>query len=104
VREHLVTLGRALEWHGPLALDYLFDEATRQPAYIEANPRLVEPMNATLSRVNLADLTVRVALGEMEASNETRHGHPGRRSHSLLAILLGIARSWRIAAEVAAHH
>jgi len=91
VREHLVILGRELAWHGPLALDYIFDEATGHPTYIEANPRLVEPMNATLSGVNLADLTVRVAIGEMGASDETRSGHPGKRSHSLLAILLGIA-------------
>ena len=91
VREHLVALGQALEWHGPLALDYLFDEATGRPTYIEANPRLVEPMNATLSGVNLADLTVRVALGEVGASDDTRCGQSGIRSHSLLAILLGVA-------------
>ncbi|HEX6555488.1 MAG TPA: hypothetical protein VF026_22195 [Ktedonobacteraceae bacterium] len=91
VREHLVVLGRTLAWHGPLALDYLFDEASGRPSYIEANPRLVEPMNATLSGVNLADLTVRVALGEMEAPGYTLLGRPGIRSHSLLAILLGTA-------------
>jgi hypothetical protein len=91
VREHLVLLGRALQWHGPLALDYLFEEATGHPTYIEANPRLVEPTNATLSGVNLADLTVRVALGEMGASGDAQCGLPGRHSHSLLAILLGIA-------------
>ena len=91
VQGHLVILGRALEWHGPLALDYLFDEASGHPCYIEANPRLVEPMNATLSGVNLADLTVRVALGEMGASGDTQCGRPGSRSHSLMAILLGIA-------------
>jgi predicted ATP-grasp superfamily ATP-dependent carboligase len=91
VRDHLVTLGHALDWHGPLALDYLFDAETGRPTYIEANPRLVEPMNATLSGVNLADLTVRVALGEMGASDHTLRGHVGIRSHSLLAILVGIA-------------
>jgi len=91
VREHLVTLGRALAWHGPLALDYLFDEASGRPTYIECNPRLVEPMNATLSGVNLADLTVRVALGEMGVPGEIRQGRPGIRSHSLMAILLGVA-------------
>jgi len=91
VREHLIALGQALGWHGPLALDYLFDEATGRPTYIEANPRLVEPMNATLSGVNLADLTVRVALGEVEGSGSPRRGHPGIRSHSLMAILLGVA-------------
>ena len=91
VLPHLVSLGRSLGWHGPLALDYLFDEATGRPTYIEANPRLVEPMNATLSGENLADLTVRVALGEIGASGDTRRGRPGIRSHSLMAILLGIA-------------
>jgi len=91
VREHLVTLGQALGWHGPLALDYLFDEASARPCYIECNPRLVEPMNATLSGVNLADLTVRVALGEVEASGDTRCGYSGIRSHSLMANLLGVA-------------
>jgi predicted ATP-grasp superfamily ATP-dependent carboligase len=91
VREHLVTLGRALEWHGPLALEYIFDEEIGRLAYIEANPRLGEPMNATLSGVNLADLTVRVALGEMGAFGDIKRGRPGRRSHSLLAVLLGIA-------------
>ncbi|MGO8949344.1 MAG: hypothetical protein ACLQUY_17185 [Ktedonobacterales bacterium] len=91
VREHLVTLGHALRWHGPLALDYLFDESTGNPTYIECNPRLVEPMNAALSGVNLADLTVRVALGEEGTSSAPQRGVPGRRSHSLLALLLGIA-------------
>jgi predicted ATP-grasp superfamily ATP-dependent carboligase len=91
VRAHLVTLGQALGWHGPLALDYCFDEAAGRPTYIEANPRLVEPMNATLSSVNLADLTVQVALGEAVASSNTQLGRPGIRSHSLLAILVGIA-------------
>ena len=91
VRDHLAALGQVLVWHGPLALDYLYDEATGGPSYIEANPRLVEPMNAALSGVNLADLTVRVALGKIGSSGETRRGRPGIRSHSLLAILLGIA-------------
>ncbi len=91
VREHLASLGKALGWHGPLALDYLFDEASRCPSYIECNPRLVEPMNATLSGVNLPDLTVRVALGELGAEGDPRCGEVGIRSHSLLPILLGEA-------------
>jgi predicted ATP-grasp superfamily ATP-dependent carboligase len=73
VRENLVTIGQALEWHGPLAFDYIFDDAIGHPSYIECNPRLVEPMNATLSGVNLADLTVRVALGEVEDTSLTHN-------------------------------
>jgi predicted ATP-grasp superfamily ATP-dependent carboligase len=91
VREHLVTLGRTLEWHGPLTVEYLFDEVAGRPTYIEVNPRLGEPMNAVLSGVNLADLTVRVALGETEASDDSQCERPGLHSHSLLAIILGIA-------------
>jgi hypothetical protein len=91
VRDHLATLGQVLRWHGPLALDYLFNEATGCPTYIECNPRLVEPMNATLSGVNLADLTVRLALSEEGIESLPFRGHFGIRSHSLLAILLGIA-------------
>jgi predicted ATP-grasp superfamily ATP-dependent carboligase len=89
VRDHLITLGRALEWHGPLALDYLFDPSSGHPTYIEANPRLVEPMNAALSGVNLADLTVRVALGGALAPAQIGPARSGLRTHSLLAILLG---------------
>jgi hypothetical protein len=91
VREHLVALGKAINWHGPLALDYIFDDVSGHPSYIECNARLVEPMNAALSGVNLAELTVRVALGEVEDIANVQFGHPGIRSHSLMALLLGIA-------------
>lgn len=39
VREHLRLLGKHLDWHGPLMLDYIYDQAAEQPYYIEANPR-----------------------------------------------------------------
>lgn len=91
VADHLATLGQILRWHCPLALDYLFNEATGCPTYIECNSRLVEPMNATLSGVNLADLTVRLALNEEGIESVPFREHVGIRSHSLLAILLGVA-------------
>ena len=91
VRAHLSILGERLRWHGALALDYLFEPASGQPCYIEANPRLVEPMNAALSGVNLADILVRLSLGETFAGKPIQLGHPGVRTHSLLATLLGTA-------------
>jgi hypothetical protein len=48
-------------------------------------------MNATLSGVNLADLAVRVALGDVEDISNPQYGHPWLRNHSLMAILLGVA-------------
>jgi predicted ATP-grasp superfamily ATP-dependent carboligase len=104
VLTHMVQLGRHLSWHGALAVDYFFESATQQPLYFEANPRLVEPMNAVLSGVNLADILVRLSLGESLKDAGIRVGKPGIRSHSLLATLLGLASAsasrTRIASEV----
>jgi hypothetical protein len=104
VRTHLDQIGKDLGWHGALSLDYFFDPSTNQPVYYEANPRLVEPMNAVLSGVNLADVLVRPSLGESFKVGGIRKGNPGIRSHSLLATLLGLAADHgsrtRIAREV----
>jgi predicted ATP-grasp superfamily ATP-dependent carboligase len=104
VRTHLVQLGQHLCWHGALAVDYFFEPTRNQPLYFEANPRLVEPMNAVLSGVNLADILVRLSLGESFKEAGIRLGNPGVRSHSLLATLLGLAAAKasrsRIAGEV----
>ena len=91
VRDHAAILGRHLGWHGALALDYLFDPSNGEPAYIEANPRLVEPMNAVISGINLAEILIRLSLGESFATVPAKTGRFGVRSHSLLATLLGIA-------------
>jgi hypothetical protein len=71
-------------------LDYLFDQETGQPAYIEANPRLGETMNATLSGVNLADLLVRLS-HQPSSLPVSGPSQPGVQSHILLAVLLGMA-------------
>jgi hypothetical protein len=91
VRMHLEKLGHHLRWHGALALDYLFDASTGQPAYIEANPRLVEPMNAAVSGVNLPDILVRLSMGESFSQEPVKIGHFGVRTHSFVATLLGLA-------------
>lgn len=58
VADHMRLLGRHLDWHGPLFLEYFYDLAQQRPAYIEANPRIGETVNAMLSGVNLCQLTV----------------------------------------------
>jgi hypothetical protein len=63
VREQMEGLGRFLTWHGALSLDYFWGE-DQKPCYIDANPRLVEPMNATFSGANLAEILLRVSLGD----------------------------------------
>ena len=61
---HVEKIGAALAWHGALSFDYLVDGATGQPLFIDANPRLVEPMNALLSGVDLAQALLDVSLGK----------------------------------------
>ncbi len=89
VREHVEKLGEALDWSGALSLDYILRGEEEQPVFIDANPRLVEPMNATFSGLNLAEILVRVSLGEeIKGAKNTR---TGVRTHMLLMALLGAA-------------
>jgi predicted ATP-grasp superfamily ATP-dependent carboligase len=64
VREIVERIGQALAWHGALSFDYIREEATGTPHFIDANPRLVEPMNAWLSGVDLPGALLQVSLGE----------------------------------------
>ena len=64
VRETVMRIGQALGWHGALSFDYTREHATGTPHFIDANPRLVEPMNAWLSGVDLAGALLQISLGE----------------------------------------
>src|SRR5882757_7477611 len=64
VREIVERNGQALGWHGALSFDYILEDATGTPHFIDANPRLVEPMNAWLSGVDLPGALLRISLGE----------------------------------------
>jgi hypothetical protein len=93
VFEHLRVLGRRLDWHGALSLDYIWDKTKNQPAYIDANPRIGESFNATASGVNLGALLLGVALDE--PLPEFQSGRTGLRTHSLLTTLLDLAERTR---------
>src|SRR6266567_554916 len=90
VLTHLEQLGQHLHWHGSLMVDYLFDQERGQPAYIEANPRMGETMNATFSGLNLADLLVQLSF-QPSSPLLAAPSQPGVQSHILLAVLLGTA-------------
>jgi predicted ATP-grasp superfamily ATP-dependent carboligase len=64
VRSHVESIGAALDWHGALSFDYIMDAGSDTPLFFDANPRLVEPMNAWFSGVDLAGALLRVSLGE----------------------------------------
>jgi predicted ATP-grasp superfamily ATP-dependent carboligase len=75
IRETVERIGQALKWHGALSFDYIREEATGTPHFIDANPRLVEPMNAWLSGVDLSGALLKISLGETPAAQpEGRDG------------------------------
>ena len=57
-------IGGALKWHGALSFDHILDSVTNSPLFFDANPRLVEPMNAWFSGVDLAGALLAVSRGE----------------------------------------
>lgn len=89
VREHMRRIGTHLHWHGSLMIDYLYDATRSEVAYIEANPRPGETMNATECGVNLVEILVKIATEEEIAPISSQR--IGTLSHSGIAVLLGIA-------------
>jgi hypothetical protein len=75
VRAHLEKVGQALDWHGALSIDYIMPDDGGGPLLIDCNPRLVEPVNAYRSGVDLVGLLLRISLGETPAPlPESREG------------------------------
>ncbi|KAJ9131997.1 Glutathione synthetase ATP-binding domain-like protein [Pleurostoma richardsiae] len=68
VKEDLVRLGALLEWDGALSLDAIIHEGSCY--YIDVNPRIVEPMNALLSGVDLVDSLLKVS-DDLSGANST---------------------------------
>jgi hypothetical protein len=82
-------LGTRLGWHGALSVDYIVRQGDDVPLYIDCNPRLVEPMSATLAGLDLAELLVQVSVGGRPEPAQA--GHPGVRTHLAMQALLGCA-------------
>jgi predicted ATP-grasp superfamily ATP-dependent carboligase len=93
VREIVARIGQALNWHGALSFDYVREDATGIPYFIDANPRLVEPMNAWLSGVDLPGALLQISLGETPP--EQGSGREGVLTRLGLMGLLDAARQRR---------
>jgi predicted ATP-grasp superfamily ATP-dependent carboligase len=85
----LKRLGRAIQWHGALMLDYMFDDRNGAYLFIDPNPRLGETMNALLSGVDLPQALVEVTQGRRPVT--CSHSDKEVRSHILLSALLATA-------------
>jgi len=89
VVEHVRRLGAYLNWHGAMVLEYLYDRATGQPQYYEANPRIGESCHALVTGVNLCELVVQISLGHHV--DEVPPGRIGVKTHNGFIILLADA-------------
>jgi hypothetical protein len=87
-REHMATLGAALDWHGALSADVITGPDGLW--FIDINPRLVEPVNALASGVDLTGALLEVATSG--TSRPQPAGRPGMRTHQLLLAVLGAAQ------------
>jgi predicted ATP-grasp superfamily ATP-dependent carboligase len=96
VVDDLRRIGTRLNWHGPLFLDFFRNEATGAPSYIEANPRIGDTANATLSGINLCQSVLDVAMGKATLLDQSeiqnpKSGIPPVRSHQGFLILMSRA-------------
>ena len=91
VREHMERLGSHLVWHGALSADVIL--GPDGPAFIDVNPRLVEPGNAWRAGVNLVDALLGVALDRSPVAQPI--GVAGVNTHQLILAVLGAAADGR---------
>ncbi len=89
VRDHVAQLGRHLDWHGAMFIDYFYDYQTARPEYLECNPRVGETVNAWRSGVNIAEQLVALTAGD--SLGEPVIGNVGLRTQSFLMILITAA-------------
>jgi predicted ATP-grasp superfamily ATP-dependent carboligase len=88
VRQNVENIGKTLKWHGSLSIDYFYNELDGKAYYIDANPRITEPMNAVVNGINLAEMQVKLSLGE---SIQIPNDQIFNKSHSAIQILLAAA-------------
>ena len=81
VRGHVAALGGALGWHGALSADVIL--APDGPSFIDVNPRLVEPANASRSGVDLLGALLEIA--RTGGAAPQRRARPGSRDAPVAA-------------------
>ncbi len=87
VRASLEKIGEHLGWHGGLSVDTIMPDDNTAPLLIDCNPRLVEPVNAYRSGVDLVGLLLLVSQGE--TPERLPEGRAGVRTHLAMQALLG---------------
>jgi len=90
-RQAMESLGDALGWHGALSADMIL--TPDGPVFIDVNPRLVEPVNAFRSGVDLVGATLSAATGRDERLAPAPDAPPpDAATHQVLLAVLAAAR------------
>lgn len=89
VRGFVEAVGKALDWHGALSVDFIMPHDDATLLLIDCNPRLVEPMNGYRAGVDLVGLLLRLSLGETPAA--LAESREGVLTHLAMQSLLGAA-------------
>ena len=88
IRESIDRLGSELQWHGALSADVIVSAGTA--LFIDINPRLVEPGNASRSGVDLVGAMISTAFEDIP--DPVADGLSGIRTHQLLLAIGGAAQ------------
>jgi predicted ATP-grasp superfamily ATP-dependent carboligase len=99
VRAEMEKIGRRLDWHGALSVDYLLKDEV--PYFVDSNPRLVEPMSAHFAGLDLIGSLIAVSRGENPL--EAPPSRAGVRTRLSLQVLLGAALETKSRLVVARH-
>jgi predicted ATP-grasp superfamily ATP-dependent carboligase len=91
IAAHVDRLIGILRWRGPVSFDAIL--ADSGPLVIDVNPRLVEPMNAWASGVDLVGAMLDLAFARPPSPEPA--GKTGVRTHQLLIAILGAAQQRR---------
>ena len=96
IGEHLAKLVGILNWHGALSMDGILRDSN--VLYIDVNPRIVEPMNALNSGVDLVDSLLRVSMSGTESIPKAiPAGIMGVDTHQFLLAILKAGMTGRMA-------
>lgn len=78
-------------------MDFIYKDEI--PYYIECNPRMIEPANSAFFGVNFPEILIELSSRSF-LPQELRIGKPNIKTHSTMALLLGISEKKKSRREV----
>ncbi len=90
IRSYAEKLGKALNWTGPMMLDFIREKSSGTSFILEGNPRIGETINASLAGPNMPEMMIKTALGDVPRKALTSKN--GVESHQMTTEVTGAIR------------